>query len=115
MRPVADPDGRFELRGDEAEDAPSLGDVLLVLDLLAEFERAQCRRARLFEPPAPEQRFGQEAVVLREADVAGGGRHLDGLPEVCLGGLVLAQPDARAAEVAEVEYLAVAVADLARD
>src|SRR3712207_7629398 len=54
-------------------------------------------------------------TLFRSPDVARGLAHLDGLPQVCLRLLVLAEPDARAAEVREVKNLPVAVSNLARD
>ena len=77
VRLAFDLDRSFEPRGDEAEDAPGLGDVLLIFDPAPELQRAERGLARLLNPPAAEQRLGEEAVVLGEADVAGGRRQLD--------------------------------------
>ncbi len=108
-------DGLRRVRGDEAEDAPGFADVLLVLKLAPEFERLVRGFERGFGLPLPEQRLGEEAVVLGEAEVAGGARQLDGLAQVAFSRGVVAEAGARGAEVAEVEDFAVAVADLARD
>src|SRR5205085_8746492 len=84
LAPVVD-DRLLRARRDEAESAPRLGDVLLILYLAPQLQSAPRRRHRLFESALTDQSLREEAVVLREADVPGGHPHLYRLAQVRLG------------------------------
>src|SRR5207248_9546215 len=82
VRVFVNRDGRGGARGDEAEDAPAFGDVLLVLNLPAQDECVERGVERLGDAALADESFGEEAVVLGETDEARGGRKLNRLPKV---------------------------------
>src|ERR1044072_4728867 len=102
-------------RSDEAERAPGVGDVVLILGLLSQLQSGQGGRQSLFILPLPPEALGEVTVNHREREVAGGARERDGLPQVRLSSRVLFEPYLRAREIAERRQLPRPLAYLAKD